>query len=117
MRAGSCFALALLILLSVASSAVGGMAVIQTMAPLQDHAKQSIEAAFKEAMQTALKGALAMGFSWVKLSQALVLEDMVTVQILATDTRPEGGEGEGEEESLPGGEPGAGSAQPAGHSL
>ncbi len=87
------------------------------MAPLQDHAKQSIEAAFKEAMQTALKGALAMGFSWVKLSNALVLENMVTVQILAADTRPEGGEGDGEEEMLPGGEPGAGSAQPLGYGL
>ncbi len=117
MRAFSCLALALLLVLSVASSAVGRMAVIQTMAPLQDHAKQSIEGAFKEAMQTALKGALAMGFSWVKLSKALVLENMVTVQILATDTRPEGGEGNGEEESLPGGEPGAGSAQPLGYGL
>ncbi len=116
MRAFSCFALALLLVLSVVSSAVGRMAVIQTMAPLQDHAKQSIEAAFKEAMQTALKGALAMGFSWVKLSNALVLENMVAVQILATDTRPEGGEGDGKEE-LPGGEPGAGSAQPLGYGL
>jgi hypothetical protein len=117
MRAFSYLALALLLVLSVVPSAVGGMAMIQTMAPLQDHAKQSIEAAFKEAMQTALKGALAMGFSWVKLSKALVLENMVTVQILATDTRPEGGGGNGEEESLPGGEPGAGSAQPSGYGL
>ncbi len=30
-----------------------------------------------------------MGFSWVKIRRALVLEHMVTVQILATDTRPE----------------------------
>ncbi len=117
MRAFSCFALALLLVLSIVSSAVGRMAVIQTMAPLQDHANQSIEAAFKEAMQTALKGALAMGFSWVKLSKALILENMVTVQILVTDTRPEGGGEDGGEESLPGGEPGAGSAQPSGYGL
>jgi len=101
MRPLSCLALALLLVLSVASPAVAGMAMIQTMAPLQDHAEQSIEIAFKEAMQTAVRGALAMGFSWVKISKAPVLENMVTVQILATDTRPEGEEGE--EESSPGG--------------
>jgi len=117
MRRFSWLALLLLLVLSIAPPAGARIAMIQTMAPLQDHAEQSIEAAFKEAMQTAVKGALAMGFSWVKLSKALVLENMVTVQILATDTRPEAGEGDGEEESLPGGEPGAGSAQPSGHGL
>ncbi len=34
-------------------------------------------------------GAAAMGFSWVKISRALELEHMVTVQIHATDTKPE----------------------------
>ncbi|MGE5848592.1 MAG: hypothetical protein ACM362_00510, partial [Candidatus Methylomirabilota bacterium] len=74
MRAFSCLTLALLLVLSVVPSAVGGMAMIQTMAPLQDHAQQSIEAAFKEAVQTAVRSALAMGFSWVKISKALVLK-------------------------------------------
>ena len=102
MRVFSCLALALLLGLSVASSAVAKVAIIQTTAPLQDHAQPSIEAAFKEAMQTAMRGALAMGCSWVTLSKALVLENMVTVQILATDTKPD--EEGGEEE--PGGESG-----------
>lgn len=53
MRVFSCLALALLLGLSVASSAVAKVATIQTTAPQQDHAKPSIEAAFKEAMQTA----------------------------------------------------------------
>jgi hypothetical protein len=42
-----------------------------------------------------VRDALAVGFSWVKLSKAPVPENMVTVQIVATDTRPEG---EGEED-------------------
>jgi hypothetical protein len=62
-----------------------------------------------------MKGAVAMGFSWVRVSQAFVLEDMVTVRILATDTEPEGVEDE--EEPLPGGEPGAWSPRPAGLDL
>ncbi len=86
--------------------------MIQTMVPLQDHAEQSIEAAFKEALETAVKGAVAMGLSWVKLGRALVLGNMVVVQIFATDTRLAG-----EEESSPGGGVGAGPGQPAGRYL
>jgi hypothetical protein len=80
--------------------------MIETAAPLKDHAEPSIQAAFKEALQTAMRGAVAMGLPWVKVSRTLVLEDMVTVQLLATDTKPEGEDG-GEEEPWQGGEPGA----------
>ena len=58
-----------------------------------------------------------MGLSWVKISRALVLQDIVTVQIFATDTKPEGEEGGEEEEPWQGGKPGAWSAQPMGHGL
>ena len=49
-----------------------------------------------------------MGLSWVKISRALVLQDIVTVQIFATDTKPEGEEGGEEEEPWQGGKPGVG---------
>ncbi len=117
MRPLSCLVLALLLVLSIASPAVARLAMIETMAPLQDHAEPSIKTAFKEALQTAMRGAVAMGLSWVKISRALVLEDMVTVQILATDTKPEGEEGGEDEGPWQGGEPGAWSGQAAGRGL
>ena len=36
----------------------------------------------------AVAGATAMGLPWVRISQALVLEDSVAVQIFATDGNP-----------------------------
>ncbi len=98
MRHYSQLALLLLLVLSIAPPAGARTAMIQTMAPLQDHAEQSIETAFKEALETAVKGAVAMGLSWVKLGRALVLENMVVVQIFATGTRLAA-----EDESSPGG--------------
>jgi len=68
------------------------IAVIETTAPLQDRSEQSIETALTEALETALRGATAMGLPWFQIRQALVLAGMVTVQIFATDTEPEGAE-------------------------
>lgn len=96
-------AIALLLLLSVASWALARVAAIETTAPLQDHSEQSIEVAVAQAIQTAVRGAVAMGLPWVHLRRAWVIGDTVAVQILATDTGPE------EEQSAepePGEEPG-----------
>ena len=112
MRPLSRLTLALLLVVFLASPTVARVAMIETTAPLRDHAEPSIQTAFKEALQTAIRGAVAMGLSWVKLNQALVLENMVSVQLLATDTKPEGEEGgEEEEEPWQGGEAGAWSGQ------
>ena len=85
---------ALLLVLGMASPGLARVAAIETTAPLSDHAEQSVRAALEEAVNTAVKGAVAMGLRWFKISKALVLEDLVTVQILATDTASEP-EGEG----------------------
>jgi hypothetical protein len=108
MRPLSWLALTFLVGVSVASPAWARVATIETTAPLQDHAEQSIKTAFEEAVETAVRGAVAMGLSWVKLGRTQVLENMVTVQILATDTDPQGEEG-----SRPDGESGARPAHPA----
>jgi hypothetical protein len=107
---------ALLLVLSVASPGMARVATIATTAPLLDHSDRSILAALMEAVETLAKGAVAMGLSWVKVSQVLVLDDMVTVRMIATDTAPEGEE-EDEEVPLPRDEPGASSARPAGLEL
>jgi hypothetical protein len=85
---------ALLLVLGMASPGLARVAAIETTAPLSDHAEQSVRAALEEAVNTAVKGAVAMGLRWFKISKALVLEDLVAVQILATDTASEP-EGEG----------------------
>ncbi len=85
-------AIAFLLVLSVASPSLARMAAIETTAPLQDHSEQSIKTAVTEAVETAVRGAKAMGLRWIHLRGALVLADMVTVQILASDTEPKGEE-------------------------
>ena len=106
---------ALLLVLSAASPGMARVATIATTAPLLDHSDKSIQAALMEAVETIARGAMAMGLSWVKVSRVLVLDDMVTVRMVATDTEP-GGE-EDEEVPLPGDESGASSARPAGLDL
>jgi hypothetical protein len=81
--------LALALLLQPASPALARMAAIETRAPLADPSDESTEAAVKEAIASSVHGALAMGFRWVRLRQAAVREDAVSIQVLAADTAPE----------------------------
>lgn len=79
------FAFPLALALTLASSALARTAAIETTAPLADHSDASIEAAVKEAVAIAIRGALAMGFQWVQLHEAAVLDDAVSIRILAGD--------------------------------
>jgi hypothetical protein len=81
--------LASLLVIATATPSAARMASIQTTAPLQDHEEQSVKSAVKEAVKSAVTGAMAMGLPWVQIRRAVVLEDAVAVQILATDTDPE----------------------------
>ncbi len=78
----------LLLGLSVASPSLARVATIETAVPLRDHSESSIKAALAEVVQTIAKGALAMGLSWVQVSQVLVQENLLTIQVVATDTNP-----------------------------
>jgi hypothetical protein len=90
MRSLSLIGLTLLLLVSVASPALARTTTIETSAPLEDQSEQSIRAALMEAVESAVREAVAQGYSWVRLTQAQVHEDEVTVRLLASDTRPEG---------------------------
>ena len=79
-------AAALLLVLGVASPGLARIAAIETTAPLSDHAEQSVRAALEDAVDTAVKGAVAMVLHWYKISKAVVLEDQVAVRIFATDS-------------------------------
>jgi hypothetical protein len=52
---------------------------------LSDHSPETLQRAIKEALDTAVQGATAMGFNWVRLDGALVLEDAVVVRMVASD--------------------------------
>lgn len=96
MRRFSWVVLGLAVVLATASPSAATVATIATTAPLQDHEEQSVNAALQTALKAAVTGAMAMGLPWVQMSHALVLEDAVAVQILATDTDPDAGTGQDE---------------------
>lgn len=114
MRPLAYLAAALLLVLWVASPGLARVATIETTAPLQDHAELSVKAAIQEAVDAAVKGAVAMGLHWVQISKAFVFEDAVAVRILATDTAPEAGMEEAPDTNA---DPGVGSDQPSGSDL
>jgi hypothetical protein len=74
------------VILVAASPAPARVAAIETSAPLADHSEEAIRSALTDAVVNAVKGAVAMGLTWVRLRNAAVLDDAVTVLIVATDT-------------------------------
>jgi hypothetical protein len=75
--------------LVLTSTAMATVATIETAAPLSDHSEPALKAAVTQVVQSVARGALAMGLSWVQISQVRVLEDSVTIRALATDVKPE----------------------------
>ena len=75
-------------LLSTASAmpvTAEGMAVIETVAQLSEHSNEGVKAAVLTAVETAARGAKAMGFMQITLKGVRVLPQMVVVQVVATD--------------------------------
>jgi hypothetical protein len=91
MRALSRIAVALLLVLVGVSPVFAGAAVIETTAPLSEHSNESIKTAVVTAVETAARGAKAMGLSRIALNDVRVLPSMVIVQVLATDMSSESG--------------------------
>jgi hypothetical protein len=91
--------------LSIATPAVARMAAIQTAVTLEDQSQSSIQTAAEQAVETAVRGAVAMGLPKVQLHRAVVVNNMVVVQIVATDEsateRQDEPQGEGMLDSTP----------------
>jgi len=68
---------------SIAHSAPAGVALIETTVPLEDPSDAGIAAAVNQAVNKAVRGATAMGLSWVRLQRAYVSGGYVAVQVLA----------------------------------
>jgi hypothetical protein len=84
------FVLAVVLAFAPATPALARVASIETTAPLADQSEASIKAALEQAVLTAVRGAVAMGFQWVHVRQAVVFADVVSVQVLASDSELQG---------------------------
>ena len=72
--------------LCVAVSPVSARVVrMETKVALEDQSEPSIRQALREAFQTAVRGAIAMGFSRVWVDGARVLPDALVLAMVATD--------------------------------
>lgn len=72
--------------LCVAASPISARVVrMETKVALEDQSETSIRQALREAFQTAVRGAIAMGFSRVWVDGARVLPDAVVLAMVATD--------------------------------
>ncbi len=94
MRAFNRFAVALffavmLVVLMSTSLVLAEMAMIETTATLNEQSNEGVKKAVATAVETAVRGAQAMGLSRVALNGVRVLPRMVIVQILATDSATE----------------------------
>ena len=90
----------LLLVLAGASPVVAAIAVIETAMPLNERSNDGVKAAVATAVETAARGAKAMGLSQITVRGVRVLQEVVIVQILATDGAPVSTpEGETESES------------------
>src|SRR5215475_10725609 len=63
-----------------------GMAVIETTAQLSEHSNEGVKTAVLTAVETAARGAKAMGFTQITVKGVRVLSQMVVVQVVATDS-------------------------------
>jgi hypothetical protein len=76
---------ALLLVLAAASPGWTRTAMIETAAPLTDRSDRSLELALKSAVDTCVRGATAMGLSWIWLRRAAIQGEQLVVQMIATD--------------------------------
>src|SRR5215831_9892841 len=88
---------ALPIVLAAAPSCFAGEAVIETTAPLTDQSNEGVKTAVVTAVQSAAKGAAAMGLPHFEVKGFRVLTGFVIVQVWATD-----GGGAAQENERPG---------------
>ena len=75
----------LLVVMALGAPAWARTVTIETAVPLSDHSPETLERAIKEALDITVRDAATMGFSWIRLDGARVLEDSVAVRMVATD--------------------------------
>jgi hypothetical protein len=84
----------LMLVMALTAPAWARTVKIETAVPLSDHSPETLERAIREALDTTVQGATAMGFSWIRLDGARVLENSVVVRMVATDDDSEDAPGD-----------------------
>jgi len=85
MRVLHCLTVASLALLVCSAPVSARVVRMETTIALQDQSEPAIKQALKEAFETAVRGALAMGLPRVRVDGARVLPDAVILATVATD--------------------------------
>lgn len=84
-RLGRIGCVALLLALAAPAATWARVVKIETTTPLADHSDQAVEQALRDALDSCLQRATAMGLSWIRLDRAMVLTDKVVVLMVASD--------------------------------
>ncbi len=71
--------------MGIASPAWARVVRMQTVVNLTDRSDPAIKRAVKEAFDTSLRGAVAMGFARIRVDGIQVLHDVVVLATVATD--------------------------------
>jgi len=58
---------------------------METAAPVTDQSDESMQAALRSAVEACIRGAAAMGLSWIYFSGAALQGDQLVVQMIASD--------------------------------
>ena len=82
MSFGAAAVLAMLVAVTPASARV---VHLQTVVSLPDRSEPTIKQAMLEAFDTSLRGAVAMGFAYIRVDTIQVLPDSVVLAMVATD--------------------------------
>ena len=95
-----------LLVLALASSVSARVIRLETAVALTDHSEPAIQRAFQRALETSVRGVIAMGLSSMWVDDASVLGDVVIIRLIATDEEDEGDEDDEEDDWGPGPEMG-----------
>jgi hypothetical protein len=76
---------AMLLALVVPTTAGARVVKFETSAALPDHSENAIDGAFENALDTCVRGAVAMGLTSIWLDRAIVMTDKVVVKMTASD--------------------------------
>ena len=87
MRMLTWFGVVAFVTFAIAPAASARVVRMESAVALADHSGPTVEEALKQAFDTAVTGARAMGLPTMRVNDALILADAVIVLVVATDEK------------------------------
>jgi hypothetical protein len=81
----------LLTLLTMSSPAWARIVNLEATAPVPDRSHASIERAIQSALDGCVRQATALGLTWIRLRDAVLTGNQITLEVVATDEPDEAG--------------------------